>query len=183
MGFPPTHSLPVPSLTVYSAATLHAELIRWFPPAHSLPIPSLTVYSAATLHAEFPTIAIGIVKPETHVRRTRRFRADLVTRILNLDLVLFQMRQRLSQDRHIGQMKRHVIESLRRRLSFKQRDGDVVVADRNSVVEFKLFAQPDDSLKPAGALLWIAYGQTEMADHAERNWYFHVSNKSWEWQN
>src|SRR5437763_13096567 len=153
MGFPPTHSLPIPSLTVYSAATLHAELIRWLPPAHSLPIPSLTVYSAATLHAEFPTIAIGIVKPETHVRRTRSFRTNLVTRILNLDLVLFQVREHLSQDRHIRKMKRHVIESFSRRFPFKQRDGDVVVPDRDSVVEFKLFAQPEDSLKPAGALL------------------------------
>jgi hypothetical protein len=38
-------------------------------------------------------------------------------------------------------------------------------------------------LKPAGAFLRIAHGQAEMADDAERKWYLHGPNKSWEWQN
>jgi hypothetical protein len=38
-------------------------------------------------------------------------------------------------------------------------------------------------LKPAGTFLRIAHGETEMPDHAERKWYFHDPNKSWEWRN
>ena len=117
------------------------------------------------------------------MQRTRRFWTNLVAPIFEFDLVLFKMCQRLSQDRHLGQVKRHVLESLRRRFAFKQRDGDVVVPNRDSVVEFKLFAQSEDTLKPAGTFLWIAHGEAEMADYAERKWYFHNPNKSWEWQN
>ena len=93
------------------------------------------------------------------------------------------MRQRLSQDRHLRQMKRHVLESVRVRFAFEERDGDILVADRGPVFEFKLLAQTEDSLKPARAFLRITHGQTEMADDAEGKWYFHSQNKSWEWQN
>src|SRR5437879_6110652 len=103
-----------------------------------------------------------------------------MARIFNIDLVLFQMRQRLSQDRHVREMKRHVLECFRVRFSFEERDGDVLVANRDPVFEFKFFAQPQYALKPARTFLWIAHGQTEMADDAEREWYFHSQNKSWE---
>jgi hypothetical protein len=87
------------------AAAPHTESIRRRPPTHSLPVASLTVYSAASLHAEFPAVTVGVVKPKSHVRRTWPFRTNLVTRIFDFDFVFFQMRQRFSQDRHIGQMK------------------------------------------------------------------------------
>lgn len=37
-------------------------------------------------------------------------------------------------------MKRHVLESFRRRFRFKQRDRDIVIANRDSVLELKLLS-------------------------------------------
>ena len=89
------------------------------------------------------------------------------------------MRQRFAQDRHVGQVKRHVVERFRRRLPFEERDRDVVVANRNSIFEFEFLAQTECALKPERAFLWVAHGQTKMSDHAEleRDFHFHISNK------
>ncbi len=66
-------------------------------------------YSAAdlttALHAEFPAISVRIVEPDAHVRRAGRFWPDLIAGILEVDLVLSQMRQRFSQRSHVRQMK------------------------------------------------------------------------------
>jgi len=77
-------------------------------------------------------------------------------------------------------MKRHVIKSFWGRLSPKERDRNVVVADGNTAVEFELLAQSQHSLKPARALLGIPHGESEMADVAKLKWHFHfhIPNKS-----
>jgi hypothetical protein len=51
-----------------SSSVLDAKLTRWLPPTHPATLAGLTIYSAASLHAEFPTVSVGIVKPESHVR-------------------------------------------------------------------------------------------------------------------
>lgn len=107
--------------------------------ARPLPARKEKEVSLSALHVQLPAVAIRVVKPKSHVRRARSFRADLVTGIFQIDFVFLQMRQRLAQDRHIRQMKRHVLEYLRRRLAFEQRDGHVFVADRDPVFEFELF--------------------------------------------
>jgi hypothetical protein len=86
------------------------------------------------------------VKPETHVLRAGAFRTNFIARIFDIDFVFLQMRERLAQDRHVGQMKRHVIERLRRGFALEERDRDVVVADRNAVFEFKLLPQSEHAL-------------------------------------
>src|SRR5438045_6112435 len=112
------------------------------------------------------------MKPETYVRRSRSFRPDLIAGIFDLDLMLFQMRERPSQDRHVRQMKRHVLDRLRRRLPLEQCDRNPVVPDRYSVFEFKFLAQPDHALPPPRALLRIAHRQPKMAHNAESKWSF-----------
>src|SRR5437588_460274 len=53
----PTFALAtLASLTVYSTASLHAELTRWLPPTRSLPVASLTVYPPAARHGVFPAL-------------------------------------------------------------------------------------------------------------------------------
>src|SRR4029077_5378233 len=67
--------------------------------------------------------------------------------------------------------------------SFKQRDRQIVVTDRDAILEFKFFTQSEHSLKPARTFLWITHGQTKRANVPELKWHFHNSNKSWESQN
>jgi len=76
-------------------------------------------------------------------------------------------------------VKGHVVESLRGRLPLKQGDGNVVIADCDSVLEFEFLTQTEDLLKPTRAPLRIAHGQAEMANHTElkRRFHFRVPNK------
>ena len=76
-------------------------------------------------------------------------------------------------------MKGHVIERFRGRLSFKQGDRNVVVADRDSILEFEFLTQAQNLLKPTRALLRIAYSQTEMANNTEfkRHFHFRIPNR------
>src|SRR5438552_19067860 len=70
-------------------------------------------------HAKLPAVTVGIMEPQAHVFRTRCLRTDFVARIFNIDFDGFQMRERLSQSRHVREMKRHVIDRFRRRFAFK----------------------------------------------------------------
>ena len=91
------------------------------------------------------------------------FRTDLVARILNVGIDALQMLKRLSQCRHVRQMKRHVINRFRRRLSFEKRDRDIVVTNRHSVSEIEFFAQSQSALEPLRAFLRIA-SQPDQSD-------------------
>lgn len=72
--------------------------------------------------------------------RAWSFRPDLVAGIFNVNFVLLQVRQRFSQRCHIRQMKRHVLKRRGGRSPFKEGDSDVVVSDRNAVLEVEFFA-------------------------------------------
>src|SRR5204863_5676955 len=90
------------------------------------------------LHAQFPPVAVPITKPEAHMLGAGRFRADLVAWIFEFHLLLLEMLERSSQRRHVRQMERHVIECLRSRLAFEQRDRDTVVAYGDALFELEL---------------------------------------------
>jgi len=111
-----------------------------------------------TLNRKFPAVAVGIVKPQTHVGRAGPFRADFVARILKIGTDTFQVIERFSQRGHVRQMKRHVIDRFRRWFAFEQRDRDVVVANRDAVIEIEFLFQPQSALEPFRAFLWIAHG-------------------------
>ncbi len=59
--------------------------------------------------------------------------------IFQFDLVLLKMCQRFSQRRHVRKMEGHVIDRLRTRLTFEQRDRYIFVPDCHAVIEFELF--------------------------------------------
>jgi len=80
------------------------------------------------------------MEPQAHMFRAWGFRPDLVTRIFDSNFVLLQMRQRFSQRCHIPQMERHVVKCRGGRFPFKEGDSDVVVSDRNTVLEVEFFA-------------------------------------------
>jgi len=118
------------------------------------------------------------MEPQTDVFRARRFRADFVARIFNIDADLLQMSERLAQRRHVRQMKRHVLNRFRRRLSFKQRDRDGVVANRHAVVEFELFLQTQSAFEPLRTLLRIAYSQAKVADFSKFEGNLHLDRQA-----
>jgi len=89
--------------------------------------------------------------------RTWSFRPNLVTGVFDVNFVLLQVRQRFSQRSHIRQMERHVVECRWGRSPFKEGDSDVVVSDRNAVLEVEFFAQPKCTLEPSGALLRVTH--------------------------
>src|SRR5215475_8360273 len=74
-------------------------------------------------------------------------------------------------------MKRHVINRFRRRLSFEQRDRDIVVSDRHAAVEFEFFPQSQSALEPFRALLRIADSQSKMADFSKCKWNLHLTRQ------
>src|SRR5437879_13768778 len=77
------------------------------------------------------------------------------------------MRDRLVQDRHIEQMKRHVLDRFRARFPFEQCNRNVVVADGDTISKLEFFLQPKRALEPSRAFLRIAHRQPEVTDHAE----------------
>lgn len=72
--------------------------------------------------------------------RTWSLRPNLVPRIFDVNFVLLQVRQRFSQCCHIRQMERHVVKCRGGRFPFKEGDSDVVVTNRNAVLEVEFFA-------------------------------------------
>lgn len=68
------------------------------------------------------------------------FRPDLVIGIFESNFVLLQVRQRFSQGCHIRQMERHVVKCRGRWFPFEEGNSDVVVSDRNTVLEVEFFA-------------------------------------------
>ena len=73
------------------------------------------------------------MKPEPQVRGARRFRADFVAGILDFRAGSLQMPARFLQGFQVGQMKRHVANRLRRRLTVEQCNCDVSVANRDTI--------------------------------------------------
>src|SRR6478735_3236663 len=67
-----------------------------------------------------------------------------------------------------------MINRFRRRFSFKQRDRDIVVSNRDATSEFKLFFQTQSILKPFHALLRIAHSQSKVANFSERERNLHL---------
>src|SRR5689334_17427105 len=55
----------------------------------------------------------------------------------------------------------------RRRSAAMQCDRDISVSDRDPAVEFELFFQSEDALKPAGALLRVAHSQSKVTYGAQ----------------
>src|SRR5690348_10373077 len=76
-------------------------------------------------------------------------------------------------------MKRHVIDCSRRRVSFEERDRDIVIPNRNSFVEIELLLQTERALKPASAFLRIAHRESKMTDNSKLKWHlnFHIPNQ------
>src|SRR5215216_1089759 len=68
-----------------------------------------------------------------------------------------------------------MIDCLRRRLSFKQRDRDVVVSHGHAIFEFELFSQTQGAFEPLCTLLWIAHNQSEMAHFSKCEWNLHLT--------
>jgi hypothetical protein len=62
--------------------------------------------------------------------------------------------------------------------SLKQRDRDIVVADRDSVFEIEFFAQPQSALEPLRAFLRIAHSQAKVTNLSKREWNFHEGIES-----
>ena len=63
--------------------------------------PTLLTSLLSAKHAKLPAVTVGIMEPQAHVFRTRCLRTDFVARIFNIDFDGFQMRERLSQSRHV----------------------------------------------------------------------------------
>ena len=80
------------------------------------------------------------MEPQAHVFRTWSFRPNFVARIFDLNFVSLQVRQRFSQRGHVRQMERHVVNCRGGRFPLEERDSDVVVSDRNAVLELEFFA-------------------------------------------
>ena len=80
------------------------------------------------------------MEPQAHMFGAWSFRPDLVTGIFEANLVLLQVCQRFSQCCHIRQMERHVVKCRGRWFPFEESDSDVVVSDRNTVLEVEFFA-------------------------------------------
>jgi hypothetical protein len=59
--------------------------------------------------------------------------------------------------------------------AFEQRDGDVVVADGDSISEVKLSTQTEHAREPFCTFLWIAHRQSKAADNTKREWKLHVT--------
>ena len=74
-------------------------------------------------------------------------------------------------------MKRHVVNGCRRRLALEKRDRDVVVADRDTILEIELFLESQRALEPLRTLLRIAHGQAKVTDGAESEWNAHDACK------
>src|SRR6187401_523843 len=107
------------------------------------------------------------MEPESHVSGPGRFRSDLVAGIFKLRADALQMCKGFAQRGHARQMKRHVLEGLRRGPPFVERDCDVVVADRDTPGEFELLLQPECGFPPLRTLPRIAHRQSKMPHHAE----------------
>jgi len=80
------------------------------------------------------------MEPQAHMFGAWNFRPDLVTEIFEPNFVLLQVCQRFSQCCHIRQMERHVVKCRGRWFPFEESDSDVVVPDRNTVLEVEFFA-------------------------------------------
>jgi len=80
------------------------------------------------------------MEPQAHMFGVWSFRPDLVTGIFEANFVLLQVCQRFSQCCHIRQMERHVVKCRGRWFPFEESDSDVVVSDRNTVLEVEFFA-------------------------------------------
>ena len=80
------------------------------------------------------------MEPQAHMFGAWSFRPDLVTGIFEANFVLLQVCQRFSQRGHIRQMERHVVKCRGRGFPFEESDSDVVVPDRNTVLEVEFFA-------------------------------------------
>ena len=80
------------------------------------------------------------MEPQAHMFGASSFRSDLVTGIFEANFVLLQVCQRFSQCCHIRQMERHVVKCRGRWFPFEESDSDVVVPDRNTVLEVEFFA-------------------------------------------
>ena len=96
-----------------------------------------------------------------------------MTGIFQINPESLQVAERFSQDRHVRQMKRHVVERSWRWLSLHQCDRHVLVPDRDPIVEFELFLEAKRAPEPFRASLGASYGQTKMAYHAQSKWHFH----------
>src|SRR3954470_451999 len=64
---------------------------------------------------------------------------------------------------------------------FVERNGDVVVSNRDPLFERELLFESQRALKPSGASLWISHRQSEVADDAdsERRFLAHVIKRRW----
>src|SRR2546423_3116961 len=82
------------------------------------------------------------------------------------------MGQRFSERGHARKMKRHVTERGGRWPAFVERNGHVVVSDRDPPFEFKFFLQTESALEPFRASFWTAHRESEMTDDPHREWNF-----------
>ena len=81
------------------------------------------------------------MKPEAQVRGTWRFRTNLVARILDFSANFLEMPEGSLQSFQVGQMKRHVVNRLRRRLTVEQCNCDISIANRDTILKFEFFLE------------------------------------------
>src|SRR5438067_1805003 len=82
------------------------------------------------------------------------------------------MAQRLFQHRHARQVKRHVAEGAGGWPPLVEGNRYVVISNRDSAVELELLFQTERALEPFRASFRAAHRQSEVADHAHREWSF-----------
>src|SRR6266576_5673292 len=126
-------------------------------------------------YAQLPTIAVGIAEPKTHVFRSGRFRADFVARIFYIRADALQMVERFPQYRHVGQMKRHMVNRFGRRFPLEQRNSNAVVANGDAIFEIEFLLQSKYALELFRAFFLIAHRQSKVPDFPECKGNFHTT--------
>src|SRR5579872_4802491 len=134
----------------------------------SLPRPAFVWRSRGFCeNRKLPTVPVWVMKPKPHVLGARRFRTDLVTRVFEFDLLPLQPCERCFEFSHAAKVEGHVLERLRPRHAFHERDVDVFVAHDDTIRKFEFHLQPHDVHPEARALARVANRQHHVTDMAK----------------
>src|SRR5450755_1127081 len=128
--------------------------------------------AGTVLNRELPAIPVRIVKPQAQMRRARRCRADLVTRVFQFYAVFLQRLERFAQRAHTVEMKRHVVDRVRMWCAFEEPDDHGVVRQRDGLIGPEHFLQIEVLGPKLRVLLRVSDSKTEMPNRAKL--YFHI---------
>ena len=132
--------------------------------------------AGTVLNRELPAIPVRIVKPQAHMRRARRCRADLVAGIFQFYAVFLQHVERFAQRAHALEVKRHVVDRVRMWCAFEKPDDHRVVRQRDGLIGPEHFLQIEVLGLKLRVLLRFSDGKTEMPNRAKL--YFHIRTSS-----